>query len=286
VENNIEQLDKLDTSDVKLRISNIHKDIWIDCPSARRPLDAILTLLDVPNRTTAPCMLVCGAGGSGKTTIVNQLMKMNRGLGSPMVFLSLAENPSNLKFKHLILEAIGLPVRLAVGRDMLSKDVANYIHLHGIKALVIDEFHESMLVTRSEQLKNLSLLKALSGSPYNLIVIGFGVRAAKNALQHDEQLARRFHTHDLLPWVLDDGFRNFLATLEKKVKLKKPSMLHQEEMVRLIHNCSGGTMDNVVKIIKSAASYAITTGEECITKEIIAVAVAEPWGYYQKGFKL
>jgi len=286
MENNIEQLDKLDTSDVKLRINNIHKDIWIDCPSARRPLDAILTILDVPNRTTSPCMLVCGAGGSGKTTIVNQLMKMNRGLGSPLVFLSLAENPSNLKFKHLILEAIGLPARLATARDMLSKDIANYIHMHGIRAMVIDEFHESLLVSRSEQLKNLSLLKALSGSPYNLTIIGFGVQAAKNALQHDQQLARRFYIHDLLPWALDDDFRNFLATLEIKIKLKKPSFLHHEEMLRLIHNFSGGTMDNVVKIIKSAASYAITTGEERVTKELVTKAVADPWGYFQKGSTL
>ncbi|NAT45441.1 hypothetical protein CVE31_26230, partial [Pseudomonas syringae pv. actinidiae] len=42
----------------------------------------------------------------GKTTIVNQLRKKNRSLGSPFVFLSLAENPSNLKFKQLILEAL------------------------------------------------------------------------------------------------------------------------------------------------------------------------------------
>ncbi|MFL1527242.1 TniB family NTP-binding protein [Pseudomonas sp. O230] len=273
------QINHLESSEIKRRISNIHKDIWIDCPQARKAIDTTLNIINVPKRTTAPCMLVCGNGGSGKTTIVNQLMKMNRGLGSPFVFLSLAENPSNLKFKHLVLEAIGLPIGLATGRNNLPNEVANYILSLQIKAIIIDEFHDCLLVSKNEQLKILSLLKWLSGTPCNLSVIGFGTKSARNALQYDVQLARRYHIQELVPWGLNDEFRNFLATLEHKVGLKKASNLHQEKMLRLIHHHSTGTMDNVVRIIKAAAIYAITTGEEQITKELIEKAASEPWGY-------
>ncbi|MDU8427556.1 TniB family NTP-binding protein, partial [Pseudomonas syringae pv. actinidiae] len=97
---------KSETGELKIRIKGIHKDIWIDCPQSRKALRSIVAVIEVPERTTAPCILISGPGGMGKTTIVNQLRKKNRSLGSPFVFLSLAENPSNLKFKQLILEAL------------------------------------------------------------------------------------------------------------------------------------------------------------------------------------
>lgn len=270
---------KSETGELKIRIKGIHKDIWIDCPQSRKALRSIVAVIEVPERTTAPCILISGPGGMGKTTIVNQLRKKNRSLGSPFVFLSLAENPSNLKFKQLILEALGLSIRLELGKSILNKDVAAFIQAQGIVAIVIDEFHELLLVPKNEQLKNLSLLKALTGAPFYLSIIGLGTKSARNALTYDEQLARRFHIQELLPWSMDDDFRSFLATLEKHVALKHESHLHQEDFVRLIHYHSDGTMDNVVKIVKAAAIYAITTGQERITKDLIEKAVVDPWGY-------
>ncbi|RSC25933.1 transposase [Pseudomonas putida] len=278
-------VDKADTNisasrqDAKERIRNILKDYWIDYPQARKPVNAIMTILEVPIRNTAPCMLVCGEGGSGKTAIVQQLTKKNPALGSPMVFLSLVDNPGNLKFKQLILEALGLPTRLGSGRGVLPQEVAGYIEAKGVRALIIDEFHDSLLVAKNELQKNLSLLKGLSAPPYHLSVIGFGTKDARNALSSDPQLARRYYINELLPWNMDEDFRNFLATLEHFVKLRKPSNLHSEDMVRLIHRYSQGTMDNVVRLVKVAAIYAIVSGEEKITAEHLEKASQEPWGY-------
>lgn len=266
-------------SDKKQRISRIQKKIWIEYPNARTTIDAILTMLEIPSDLTAPCMLVCGASGSGKTTIVAQLKKMNARLGSPLVFMTLTENPGNLKFKELLMETIGLPIKLAAGKGILSNEIANYIHSHGIKAIVIDEFHESLIVPRNEQLRNLSLLKGLSGDPYNLSVIGFGVWTAKNALSYDDQLARRFYMYALTPWNLDEDFRNFVASLENYIGLKNPSYLYHEEMLRFLHDCTKGAMDNLVVVIKSAACFAIESGDERITKELILKVIKDPMGY-------
>lgn len=196
-----------------------------------------------------------------------------------MVFLSLVDNPGNLKFKQLILEALGLPTRLGSGRGVLPQEVAGYIEAKGVRALIIDEFHDSLLVAKNELQKNLSLLKGLSAPPYHLSVIGFGTKDARNALSSDPQLARRYYINELLPWNMDEDFRNFLATLEHFVKLRKPSNLHSEDMVRLIHRYSQGTMDNVVRLVKVAAIYAIVSGEEKITAEHLEKASQEPWGY-------
>lgn len=265
--------------DAKSRIAAIHKDIWIDCPISREPLDAVINILDVPIRTTAPCVLVYGEGGSGKTTIVKQLQKRNQKLGTPYVFLTLVENLSNLKLKSLILDAMGLPTRISSGKDTLPKEIGHYLRTKGIKAIIIDEFNEALLVPKNEQLKNLSLFKGLSGDPYNLSVIAFGTKLARNALQYDEQLARRYYFHELAPWSLDGDFRNFLATLEKAVGLKKSSGIHQEEMLRLIHKLSDGVMNNVVNLVRFSAIHAITSGEERITKQLIEFVAKKPWGY-------
>ncbi|WP_246218888.1 TniB family NTP-binding protein [Pseudomonas izuensis] len=265
--------------DKQRRISYLLQEFWIDCPHARKTLNAILTMLEIPPRTTAPCMLVCGEGGTGKTSIVTQLQKMNRGLGSPLVFMTLTENSGKLKFKQLIVEAIGLPMKLGAGRETLSKEIASYIHSHGIRGIVIDEFHESLIVPKTEQLRNLSLLKGLSGSPYNLSIIGFGVGRAKNALLYDDQLARRYYMRELPMWSLNEDFRNFVATLEKRFNLKNPSQLHQEDMLRLIYELSKGVMDRLVKMLTTAACYAIATGVEVINREMIKLALEDDLGY-------
>lgn len=262
------------------RIQSIHKEIWIECPQARKKIEAILMLLQIPIRATAPCILIWGAGGSGKTTIVSQLKKVNKGLGSPFAFLSLVNNVSQLKFHDLILEALGIPLSLPHRRNVLPQDVVSYIKMQSIRVLVIDEFHESLTVSRSDQLRNLSLIKGLSGSPYHLSIVLLGTHSAKNALANDDQLARRYQFYELKGWELNDDFRNFLATLESFVDLKKPSGLHSEEMVRLIHLHSKGTMDRVVSIVKAAATYAIKSGEERITKELIERSALDLWGGY------
>lgn len=261
------------------RISAILGDYWIDYPQAKHTLSSILAMLEAPRRYTAPCMLITGVGGSGKSSIVQQLMKRNPSIGSPMVFTSLVENAGNLKIRQLILEAIGLPTRLGGNKGQLPQEIAQFLSSQGKRALVIDELHDALVVSKNELLRNLSLLKGLSGPPFHISVIGLGLNEARNAISSDPQLFRRFHQIVLNDWRMDDDFRNFLATLERFVALKKPSDLHSEPMVRLIHRRSKGLMDDVVKIVKSAAIYAIRSGEENITADLIEKAFLEPWGY-------
>lgn len=261
-----------------IRISEIQKDCWIEYPISRTILLATTAILEVPQRTSAPCLLVCGEGGSGKTTIVDRLKK-DKHVSSQLVYLSLVENPGRLPFKERILEAVGLPYSLAKNENFFIKEVADYIHSHGIKGLVIDEFHEALLVPKNDQLKNLSLLKGLCGFSYNMSIICFGTGLARNAINHDLQWARRFHTFELRPWPMNNEFRNFVATLERRLALQKKSDLHNEDILSLIHQSCRGEMGALIRIIRSAAAYAVASGEERITKDLIERACQNPWGY-------
>lgn len=261
------------------RIDVINRGYWIDCALLREPLNAIINLIGSEYSTAAPCMLVCGEGGSGKTGILEQLKKKNKNLGNPFRFMTMTESVGNHKLKQLILNAIGLPTKLGGGKGPLPQEVSSYLRAHGIRGIVIDEFHEGLMVPKNEQLRNLSLLKGLSGSPYYLSIIPLGTKEAKHALMHDPQLARRYYVYQLDPFVVGEDFRSFLATYEKCLALKNASNLHDQSMVHYIYDRSEGVLDSIVKALRGAACYAIANGEEKITEDLINLAISKPWSF-------
>lgn len=265
------------------RIAEIQKDdVWIEYPQTSKILDVLGNMLSVTDRIQAPCIMVGGEGGTGKTSIINQI-KTNPTWRKSLVFLALNENPFGLKFRELIVEALGVPHNFNGGgrttKSVLPRELLEVIRLRQVKGIVIDEFHDAMLVSRIEQQKNLSLLKGLSGAPLSLSIFGFGTMSAKNALTFDPQLNRRFYKVDLEDWDESETFRSFLAGVEENLPLKLPSALYNPEIVQFLLVNTGGRMDDVIKLIKSAAAYAIRSGEERITLKQLDAAAAKPWNY-------
>lgn len=205
------------------RIRAIQQDVWIDCPQSMLVLNMVRNIVQAPSQILAPCMLVCGEGGSGKSSIVRQLKLMCKDWDEQIVFMALNENPENLQFRDHLLEAMGTP-RSTRSRlkPSFPEELAEFIKLRKIRAIVIDEFHDALISNRTEQLKTLSILKGLSGEPYSLSVIGFGTSLARNALLHDTQLSSRYHIHEISKWTETESFRAFLAALEENIPLLKP----------------------------------------------------------------
>lgn len=266
-----------------LRIEEIHKDkIFISYPAADKILDIVSNMLNVSDRVQAPCLLVKGAGGSGKTSIINQI-KHNKEASGRLVFLALNANPYNLKFGELLSDALGVPsghsTNARYRKELLPTELGEIIKLRQIKGMVIDELQDAMLVARPEQLKNLSIIKGLTNAPYCLSLIGFGTSAAKSALTVDAQLSRRFHVVELEDWSETENFRSFLAGIEQNLPLKNASNLDGYEITKLLLELTGGRMDEVIKIIKSAASYAVKSGEERVTPSNLEKGLVAPWSY-------
>lgn len=266
--------------DIKSRIKIIQQNLWVDCPQTLLVMRMIKNIVQSPPQIQAPCMLVCGEGGSGKTSLVNHLKSNCKKWDQKIIFMALNENPGNLHFRELLLEAMSIPNsnRNAV-KPTLPTELAEYVKLRNIRALVIDEFHDALLLNRAEQLKNLSAIKGLSGEPYCLSIIGFGTALARNALRYDAQLLRRYHIHDLPKWTESEHFRGFLAAIEENLPLREPSLLYSEEVVKFLLNNSDGIMDNVVKIIKHGAILALSVGEERVTLECMRQSMENPWAF-------
>lgn len=265
------------------RIQLINTDnLWIDYPQASRILKAIGNILAIKSKEQAPCMLVYGEPGSGKSSIIRRL-KNSRDTKAQLVFMALNQNMPKLNARELIIDALGLPQRdgraYRLNKDLIPHEMAEVIRLRGIKSLVIDEFNDALLVPRHEQLQTLSLLKGLSGEPYYLSVFCFGTPIARNALSYDQQLNRRFIKSELKDWTETEDFRSFLAGVEENLPLVNPSGLYGQELVSYLLSYTQGRMGGVMDLIKSAASYAIRGGQEKITIDLLDRARLDPMGY-------
>ncbi|MGQ7819226.1 TniB family NTP-binding protein [Pseudomonas sp. LFM046] len=266
-----------------LRIIEIQKDqSWIDYPQSEDVFRVIDNILSVPDRNQAPCLLVHGEGGTGKSSIVRRLQTFKR-FSDKLVFLDLSVKPDGLKFPELIARALGMPGGLIKysrsNPNALPVELLQIIKLRKIKGIVLDELHDAFLVMRNDQLRNLSLIKGLSNAPYGLSILGFGTSSALSSLQSDSQFYRRFNTIKLHDWSDSNDFRSFLLGIESHIPLKLPSLLDSEEITGFLLERTGGRMDSVVQIIRSAACYAIRSGEEKITLSLMRKAYSSPWGY-------
>jgi hypothetical protein len=266
-------------SGVEERVEVINKNIWVDCPQCSRVERVVKNMLSARGMSPAPCLLVCGDGGAGKTSIISRISSKHNAVDGIVAFTSLSENPDNLRFRELLLMSLGVPLKAQGAPGKMPNGLEKYLGLRKIIAIIIDEFHDALLAQLAEQRKNLSLLKTLSGPPYHLRIMGFGTSSAVNALQQDVQLERRFEVLKLMPWAEGDEFRSFLASIEENLPLRKASRLYSEEIVKYLLANTNGTMDQVLKVIKFGAIHALKSGEEKITLESMREGSIRRWDY-------
>ena len=251
------------------RIAICLEDLILDYPAAEAILKSIGFMLQSKNKVQAPCMLIWGAGGYGKTSLIRKIKEMNVEQNSKLVFMSMRQTPENYNFRELLFEAFGIPLTKKFSGFNASKEFARTVAHNNIKGIVIDEIHDALTLTPFQQRANLSLLKNLSGEQFNLSVIASGTEKASEALRLDTQLERRYLQWPLKRWELDEDFRSFLLAYERTLPLKYESRIWDQKTATMILKKSSGIMDNVAKIIQIAAAESIRNGQEKITPEII-----------------
>ncbi|WP_328824555.1 TniB family NTP-binding protein [Pseudomonas arcuscaelestis] len=253
---------------IELRSLACRADLWINAPHAERVVNKIGMMLKVKNKVQAPCLLVYGRGGSGKTTIFQRLQSLYENADEKLVFVNMRQNPNNWAFRELLFSAFDIAVTKRARATLdISAQLRMLIETRNIKGIVIDEVHDALTLTAVQQKINLSLLKNLSGADYNLSVFAFGTEGAEEVLRADPQLARRYAMHPLLDWQWGDAFRNFVASYINFLPLRLATDLGNKQLLVAMFSNSKGIMDNVVKLLQVCASAAVLDGTERITLE-------------------
>ena len=257
------------------RIDRIRGDHWIAFDRATIVLNRLTSLMEMPQQSRMPGLMVYGSSGIGKTMIAKRMAskyptQYNAELGvtkTPILLVQAPPAPDERRFYQHILSTIGAPMW---GRHTVSElEVRALSHLRDmdLKMLMIDEVHNLLAGSYREQRRFLNMLRFLSNDLCASLVV-FGVNEALEAVRGDDQLARRLDEHYLPLWEDDVEFSRLIQTLIAAMALEQRSGLTVASL-RTILKVTGGVTSRVFIMIKSLAIDAIETGEERITDEAV-----------------
>jgi hypothetical protein len=264
--------------DAASRVRRIRTDRWIGYARAEAALSAIEDVLSFPKRTRMPNLLLVGPTNNGKTMIVEKFRRSHPPVpavdnedgiaGVPVLKMQMPAGPDERRFFGAILEELGMnqwpKERIAVQQDMAVR----LMRATDVRMLVIDELHNVLSGTRTQQRRLLNVLRWI-GNELQIPLVGVGTAEALRAIRSDDQLANRFEPVPLPPWREDEAYRRLLSTLEALLPLRKPSGLSEPALAGKIFALSEGVLGEIVAIIARAAAEAVMSGTEAITPRLI-----------------
>lgn len=249
-----------------IRMITCSDDFWIYHPSAEKIILRMEIAMKMRKKINAPSMLITAPGGGGKTALVGEMQARNATSENKMIFVTMHQNANGYSLKDLILTELGVGVGRRARQGLnITPEIQYIIRTENIRAIVIDEIHDALTLTETQQRINLSLLKNLSGSTYGLSVFALGVPGAASVLRRDPQLERRYPVVALNGWENGPEFRNFVSSYIHRLPLKKKTNFQDQMLFLKIMNKGRGITDNVVKILQASAMASIMDGSECIT---------------------
>jgi hypothetical protein len=269
------------------RIRRIRTDRWITYNRAEVALSAMEDLLNFPQRTRMPNLLLVGPTNNGKTMIVEKFRRLHPpfeasatpdGAASiPVLTVQMPPGPDERRFFGAILGELGFP-QLFNERNVAARQEAamRTLRSSGVRVLVIDEVHNVLSGSRLQQRRVLNLLRWL-GNELQIPIVAVGTAEALHAIHSDDQLANRFEPIALPPWRRGPEFRQLLSTLEAVLPLRKASDLAGAALADKILSTAEGILGEVISIVTRAAVRAVSSGAESITAKLIdEVGFASP----------
>lgn len=264
--------------DAASRIWHIRMDRWIGYARADAAIEALEELLDFPQRTRMPNLLLVGPTNNGKTMIVEKFRRAYPSIDAadnesrvarvPVLSVQMASGPDESRFFAAILDQLGMPYDNRARLVALQDVAVRTMRLTGVRMLVIDELHNLLSGSRSRQRQLLNLLRWL-GNELRIPLVGVGTGEALQAINSDDQLVSRFEPFMLPLWTEGDAYRRLLGTLEAVLPLRRPSNLTDPALSAKILTAAEGVLGEVIAIVNRSAVLAVKTGHEAISARLI-----------------
>lgn len=266
-----EVVKKLSLSD-KERIAWIEEDRWVEHPNAQLGLGKLSRLLNMPNKTRMPNLLVVGEPNSGKSTICERFYEMHpRVLNSdddyvkvPVMYVQCPPTADESGFYGQILDDLYAVYKSSDSISVKRTQVLKLFRLIELKVLIIDEIHNLLAGRNDQQRIFLNSLKYLSNS-LQISIVAIGTYEAMRAIAVDPQLSSRFPTFFVERWKFNDEYRQLIKSFELLLPLKLPSRLYQREIAKKLHSMTSGLIGELSELLNLLAVSAIESGAEMIT---------------------
>lgn len=268
-------LQLLDLSDAE-RIERIRAPRWIGYPQAKAILAKLEDLLTYPQSHRMPNLLVVGDTNNGKTMLVQRFCSRHPaddnpsddGIRVPVLFVQAPPIPDEGRFYNAILELLFAPYKPNDRVDKKQFQVIKLLKYVGLRMLVVDEIHHVLAGNLNRQRAFLNVLKYL-GNELQVPIVAVGTRDAFRALQTDPQLANRFEPALLSRWEFDTDFLRLLASFERMLPLREPSMLHDTSLATKLFSMSEGYIGELSRLLTETSVKAVQSGKEKIDAKLL-----------------
>ncbi|CDT77710.1 Putative transposition protein (fragment) [Vibrio diabolicus] len=229
--------------DREVRISKAKK-AFVSTPSVKtvlRYMDRCRDLSDLDSEPT--CMMVFGATGVGKTTIIKKYLMQNKrdsdakGDMIPVLHIELPDNAKPVDAARELLLEMGDPLALyETDLARLTKKLTDLIPAVGVRLIIIDEFQHLVEEKSNRVLTQVgNWLKMILNKTKCPIVL-FGMPYSKVVLQANSQLHGRFSIQfELRPFSYEEGngvFKTFLEYLDRALPFEKEAGLARESLTK------------------------------------------------------
>lgn len=269
------QIIQLLDAPLEQKLLYVKADRWIGYPRAQDILKKMDDLVSHPRVERMPSMLLIGRSNNGKSHILEKFKRKyppspNYGgekIKALVLGIQSPPTPSEGALYSEILKA--LYEKVPTSSDDAKRDrVGEVLTDIELKVLVIDELHNLLAGSSKKQQALFNAIKYLINT-LKLSVIGAGTVDLLRAVSIDEQIHNRFKPQLLPLWKNDDQFQRLLASLESLMPLKNPSKLTDTRMRNKIHAMTEGTIGEISDLIRSATIYALESGAEQITYDML-----------------
>jgi hypothetical protein len=238
-----------------------------------------------PGRIRPPNALLVAPSNNGKSTLIERFRRDHDappGAGDdaeaeviPVVVVQMPTEPTVSRFYATLLSELGAPGR-RVGRGVRKHDLERLALdvLRGVQArvLVIDELHNLLGGRQNTRHEFLNLLRYL-GNALRIPIIAAGTRDAHRAIRTDPQLENRFEPIALPLWGTDVETATLIASFAASLPLRRSSPeLCRAGVLRAIVTRSGGSIGEILALMRAAAVTAIESGEEALTPRALEMA--------------
>ena len=262
-------------ADTEARIHYILSKPWVHYPKAKQIIELVHGLGSRPRPTRMASIAVYGDSGMGKSMIVGRFKRDVISLANPdptrtqnkFLVVELSSGPGERRLHSQILSALGAPHNPRATIVALEQATLRLLRAVGVQVLLIDEIHNIIAGSWREQRIVLNTLRFLSNEA-QLSLVCFGITEAREAINGDVQLARRFDVITLPRWKANDEFQQLVLAIIRNFPLRQPSVLTAAGLKRILRVTDGVT-SKIFQLLTEVAIDAIEGGAERITDDAV-----------------
>lgn len=262
----------------EVRISKA-KRAFVSTPTVKKILCYMDRCRDLSDLNSEPtCMMVYGASGVGKTTVIKKYLNQNRrdseagGDIIPVLHIELPDNAKPVDAARELLVEMGDPLALyETDLARLTKKLIDLIPVVGVRLIIIDEFQHLVEERSNRVLTRVGNWLKMILNKTNCPIVLFGMPYSKVVLQANSQLHGRFSIQfEMRPFSYQGGeglFKKFLEHLDKALPFAETAGLAEKNLQKKLYAFSQGNMRSLRNLIYEASVEAIDNQHATITEE-------------------